>query len=98
MSLAYAYCFIGWLGRETRYGPTDRSAGVLCIMSGALFLRSSGIRPNLLASHKRFLYVDHVRYVWSWTIHGLSVEIVWHVGRVFPYKVYIDSNSRDSQI
>jgi hypothetical protein len=31
----------------------DRSAGVLWIVSGALFLRSSGIRPNLSMTHER---------------------------------------------
>jgi hypothetical protein len=38
----YLHCFINWLGRETGYGPADRSAGVLWIVSGSLFLRSSG--------------------------------------------------------
>jgi hypothetical protein len=78
------------------YRPTDRSAGVLWIVSGTLFLRSSGIHPNLSTSHEGLLYVDHVRYVWSWTICGPSAESVWHVGRVFPCMVYIDSNRRDS--
>jgi hypothetical protein len=31
-------------------------------------------------------------------IHGLSMESVWRVDRVFPYRVYIDSNHRDSRI
>jgi hypothetical protein len=79
MSLAYTYYFIGWLERETGYGPADQSAGVLWIVSGALFLRSNEIRPNLSTSHKRLLYVDHVRYVWSGTTRGLSVESVWRV-------------------
>jgi hypothetical protein len=43
------------------------------------------------------LYADHVRYIWSWTICGLSVGSVWRVGWVFPYRVYIDLNRRDSQ-
>jgi hypothetical protein len=30
--------------------------------------------------------------------HGRSVETVWRVGRVFPCRVYIDLNHRDSQI
>jgi hypothetical protein len=34
----FLHCFIGWLGRETGYGLTDRSVGVLWIVSGALFL------------------------------------------------------------
>jgi hypothetical protein len=42
--------------------------------------------------------VDHMRYVWSSTIRRLSMEGVWHVGRVFPYRVYVDSNHRDSWI
>jgi hypothetical protein len=36
------HCFNGGLGRETGYGHADRPAGVLWIMSGARFLRSSG--------------------------------------------------------
>jgi hypothetical protein len=52
----------------------------------------------LSASHEGLLCVDHVRYVWSWIIRRLSVEGVWHVGRVFPCRVYIDLNHRDSRI
>jgi hypothetical protein len=37
----FLHCFIGWLEREIGYGPMDRSASVLCIVSGAHFLRSS---------------------------------------------------------
>jgi hypothetical protein len=37
----FLHCFIGWLGRETGYGPADRSAGVMWIVSGAVFLGSS---------------------------------------------------------
>jgi hypothetical protein len=76
----------------------DRSADVLGIMSGASFLRSSGIRPNLSATRERLPCVDHMRYVWSGTIHGLSVGCMWRVGRVFSYRVYIDLNNRDFQI
>jgi hypothetical protein len=36
--------------------------------------------------------------VWSETICKLSVESVRHVDRVFSYRVYIDSNRRDSRI
>jgi hypothetical protein len=48
------------------------------------FLGSSGIHPNLSATHEMLLCVDHVRYVWLMAIRGLSVGSVWHVGRVFP--------------
>jgi hypothetical protein len=64
----------------------------------SLFLGSNGIRPYLLVTHERLLYVDHVRYVWSRIIHGTSVESVWHAGQIFPYRVYINSNHRDSRI
>jgi hypothetical protein len=62
------------------------------------FLGSSGICPNLLASHEGLLYVDHMRYVWSWTIRRLSIGSVWRVGQVFPCMKYINSNHRDSRI
>jgi hypothetical protein len=88
-----------WLAWERNWvRPHGSSAGVLWIVSGALFLRSSGIRPNLFVACEMLLYVDHVRYVWSMVICGLSVESGWRVGRVFPCRVYIDLNYRDSQI
>jgi hypothetical protein len=62
------------------------------------FLGSTGIRPNLSVTCERLTCIDRVRYVWAGTIRGLSVGYVWHVGRVFPYGVYIDSNHRDSRI
>jgi hypothetical protein len=37
----FLHCFIGWLERETGYGPVDRSVGMLWIVSRALFLGSS---------------------------------------------------------
>jgi hypothetical protein len=54
----------------------DRSAGVLWIVSGALFLGSSWIHPNLSATRERLLGIDCMRYVWSRTIRGLSVGYV----------------------
>jgi hypothetical protein len=71
---------------------------VLWIVTGALFLRSSGIQSNLSMTHERMLCIDHVRYVWSRTLRGLSLGCVWRVGRGFPCRVYIDSNRRDSRI
>jgi hypothetical protein len=80
------------------YRPADRTAGVLWIVSGALFLESSRIRLNLLAACERLIYVDHVRYVWSMAIHGLSEESMCRVGQVLPCRVYIDLNCHDSRI
>jgi hypothetical protein len=88
-----------WLAwRETRYGTTNRSTDVLGIVSGALFLGSSGIHLNLLTTRERLLCIDHMRYVWSGTIRGLSMGCVWCVGLVFHCRVYINSNRHDSLI
>jgi hypothetical protein len=38
------------------------------------------------------------RDVWSGTICESSVESVWRIDQVFPCRVYIDSNRRDSRI
>jgi hypothetical protein len=40
--LNFSPCFIGYYGREVGYGPADRSAGVLWIVSGAPLLGDSG--------------------------------------------------------
>jgi hypothetical protein len=96
--LDFSPLFFGCCGREAGYGPADQMVVVLWIVSGALLLRCSGSVQICWRLYERLLYVDHVRYVWSWTIHGPSVESVWHVGRVFPCRVYIDSNRRDSRI
>jgi hypothetical protein len=73
----------------------DQSVGVLWTVSGALFLGGSGIRPNLSVAQERLLYMDHVRYVWSMAIYGLSMKSVWCIGQLFPCMVYIDLNHRD---
>jgi hypothetical protein len=58
------------------YMESRHLESMLGIMSGALFLRSSGIHLNLSVTRKRLLCVDHVRYVWSRIIRGLSVGCV----------------------
>jgi hypothetical protein len=94
----FLHCFIGWLERETRYRPTDWSVGVLWIVSGALFLGSSDsvqlCRRLMKGCHIRGLPVGSIRQAYmDW--HG---NHMCRVDRVFPYKVYIDSNRRDSRI
>jgi hypothetical protein len=64
---------------ETRRSVSRRARDVI---GNSFFSGSSGIRPNLLVTHERLLYVDHVRYVWSETIRRLSVGCVWCIGRV----------------
>jgi hypothetical protein len=73
-------------------GPVGHSVGLRGGVGSTFFLGSSSIRPALLMTRERLLYADHVRYVWSRVIHGPSVESGWRVGRVFPCRVYIDSN------
>jgi hypothetical protein len=88
-----------WLARERNWGWTRGSinrCAVDCVESP--FSQEQWLYPTLSMMCEGFLYVDHVRYVWSWTIRGLSVESMWRVGRIFPCRVYIDSNRRDSRI
>jgi hypothetical protein len=96
--LDFSPLLFGCCGREAGYRPADQMVVMLWIVSGALLLRCSGSVQICWRLYERLLYVDRVRYVWSWTIHGPSVESVWCVGRVFPCRAYIDSNRRDSQI
>jgi hypothetical protein len=94
----FLHCFIGWLGRETGYGPMDRSAGVLGIVSGALFLGSSdSVQPCrwlVEGCHVRGPPVGSVR----WAYVDWRGKRTCRVGRVFPCNVYIESNRRDSWI
>jgi hypothetical protein len=77
------HCFNDCLGWETGYRPTDRSADVLWIMSGALFLWSSDPVQLCWWLCGRLLCVDCIKYIWSRTIRGLSMGCMWHVGQVF---------------
>jgi hypothetical protein len=78
--------------------PADQSAGMLWIMSVALFLGSSEIHQNPPMTHGRLrrtgLSTGSVRRVYvDW-----RGKHTCRVYCVFPCRVYIDSNYRDSQI
>jgi hypothetical protein len=94
----FLHYFINWLGRETGYGPMDQSAGVLGIVSGALFLGSS----DSVQLCRWLVEGCHVQGPPTGSVHRAYVD--WygkhtcHVDRVFPCRVYIDSNHRDSRI
>jgi hypothetical protein len=94
----FLHCFIGWLRRVTGYGPADRSAGVLRIVSGALFLESS----DSVQLCRRLVEGWHIRGPPAGSVRWAYVDCggkrTCHVGRVFPCRVYIDSNRRDSRI
>jgi hypothetical protein len=70
----------------------------LWIVSGALLLGDSGSVQICWWFYERLPCIDRVRYVWYGTIRGLSMKSMWRVGQVFPCRVYIDSNHRDSRI
>jgi hypothetical protein len=89
---------MGGFGREAGYEPMDRSAGVLWIVSGALFLGSSEICPNLSAPHERLPRTGTARRKRTLGVHGLAWEAYVSCWSGFPYRVYIDSNHRDSRI
>jgi hypothetical protein len=50
------------LGEKLGAEPADRSANVLRIVLGALFLESSMVHPTLLGQHERF---PHTRTVYG---------------------------------
>jgi hypothetical protein len=91
---AFLHCFIGWLRRETGYGPTDQSADVLRIVSGALFLGSS----DSVQLCRWLVEGCHIQGPPAGSVHQAYVD--WcgkhtcRVDRVFPY----NSNRRDSRI
>jgi hypothetical protein len=71
-------------------------AGPVSLLSSRL-LPGIGVCFVLLGTSKR-LSMRTTGDVWSGTIHKSSVKNVWRVDRVFPCRVYIDYNSRDSRI
>jgi hypothetical protein len=85
------------LGEKLGGGPTNHSAG-LGVVLGALFLGSSRVRPTLIMAYER------LSRMWTATerVHGAYVDwckkCTCHVYRVFPYKMYINLNHRDSRI
>jgi hypothetical protein len=86
------------LGEKLGGGPVDQSTNVLEIVPGALFLGTSRVRPTLLTANER------LPRTWTATKTVRVIYVDWrgkrtcHVYRVFPCRVYIDSNRRDSRI
>jgi hypothetical protein len=89
----FLHYFIGWLLRETGYQPTDRSAGVPWIVSGALFLRSN----DSVQLCRCFVKGCHVWWPPAESVRRTYVD--WrgkrtcHISWVFSCRVYIDSNA-----
>jgi hypothetical protein len=85
------------LGEKLGGGPVDHSAR-LGVVSGALFSGAVG-------SVQRCWWLAkgcHVRGLPVGSIHRAYMDCrgkrTCHVGWIFPYRVYIDSNHRDSRI
>jgi hypothetical protein len=76
----------------------DRSAGVLWIVSEVLFLRSSGIHSNLSTTRERLPRTGTICRKRTSGVRGLCGKRTCHVDRVFPCRVYINSNRPDSRI
>jgi hypothetical protein len=62
----------------------DRSANLLWIMLGALFLGSSGIYPILSVSHERLPCTGTARRKRTSDIRGLAWEVYVSCGSGFP--------------
>jgi hypothetical protein len=72
-------------------------------MVGPVCLRLSRLLPGVgayfaLVGTSEMLPTQTMGGVWFGTIRESSVKSVWRVDRVFPSRVYIDSNHRDSRI
>jgi hypothetical protein len=78
--------------------PTDRSADVLRIVSGALFLRSSRVHPTLLGHYKMLPRMGTARRKRISGIRGLVRKAYVSCVSGYPCRLYINSNRRDSWI
>jgi hypothetical protein len=83
--LTLAYCFNGCYGREIGWGPTNQSSGVLWIKTGALFLEVVGSVQ---------LYWINMKGCRVWLVMSAHVSYVSD----FSYRMYLNSNCRESRI
>jgi hypothetical protein len=72
------------------------TTGLVCLWLPRL-LSGVGACFILVGTSER-LPIQTIGDIWSKTIRESSVESVWSVDQVFPCRVYIDSNRRDSRI
>jgi hypothetical protein len=76
----------------------DRSAGVMKIVSGALFLMGSRVRPTLLGQCERLPRMMTFLVKHTGGVCGPAQEVYVAYVSVFLYRVYINLNRRDSRI
>jgi hypothetical protein len=72
------------------------TTGPVCLRSPRL-LSGLGAYFVLVGTSER-LPMQTTRDVGSGALCKSSVKSVWRVDQIFPYRVYIDSNHRDSRI
>jgi hypothetical protein len=78
-------------------GPTDHSAGLRGGV-GSTFSREQCIRPTLLTTHERLPRTGPPVGSVRWAYGDWRGKHTCRVGQVFPCRVYIDSNHRNSRI
>jgi hypothetical protein len=71
------------LGEKLGDGPADHSAG-LGVVSGALFLRSSRVRPTLLVACERLPCTETARRKRTLGVRGLAWEVYVSCWSGFP--------------
>jgi hypothetical protein len=76
--------------------PPKMTIGPVCFWLPR-FLPGVGAYFNIVGTSER-LPTRTTSDEWSGTLGGSSVESMWRVDQVFPYRVYIHSNRRDSRI
>jgi hypothetical protein len=79
-------------------GLVDRSAGILGIVSRALFLGRCRVYPTLLGQSERLPRTGTARGNRMCGIHGPAQEAYVSCVSGFPYMVYINLNRSDSRI
>jgi hypothetical protein len=86
------------LGEKLDGGPMDRLADMLRIVSGALFLRSSRVRPTLLGQREKLPHAGTVCGKRMNGVRGPAQEEYVACVSGFFYMVYIYLNRLDFRI
>jgi hypothetical protein len=85
-------------GEKLGGGPADWSAVVRRIVSEALFLKNSRVRPTLLGQHKRLPCTGADRRKRTSGLRGPTQEVYVTCVLGFPCRLYINSNCCDAHI
>jgi hypothetical protein len=87
------------VGSGEKLGTDPRNGQPACYwLCRSHFSREQWPYSTLLMTTWKVVICGPREIVRSWTIYGLRIKSVWHVGHIFPCRVYIDLNRHDSQI